>query len=79
MKGRRCYGRQDWHAKGRINTTFHKRQDMIKTGIILEFLPLYSPDLIPIEKKWVQAKSIRKKLRCADIDSLFQEYFDYVA
>ncbi|WP_420797792.1 transposase [Pasteurella atlantica] len=38
------------------NATFHKRQDMITAiqdkGIILEFLPPYSPDLNPIEKKW---------------------------
>ncbi|WP_322631687.1 IS630 family transposase [Pasteurella atlantica] len=128
-KGQRCYGHQDWHAKGRINVigaiigftfltvslfegninsdtfyawlkqdllpkvkpdsvlvmdnaTFHKRQDMITAiqdkGVILEFLPPYSPDLNPIEKKWAQAKSIRKKLRCDDINFLFQEYFNYV-
>lgn len=28
---------------------------------ILEFLPPYSPDLNPIEKKWAQAKSIRRQ------------------
>ncbi len=125
----RCYGTQDWHAKGRINAigaivnfrfitvslfdgninsdvfyawlmqdllpkiksgavlvmdnaTFHKRKDMIevikKAGVILKFLPPYSPDLNPIEKKWAQAKAIRKSLRCDDIEKLFSEYFDYV-
>lgn len=47
------------------NATFHKRNDAIaaikKHGHILEFLPPYSPDLNPIEKKWAQAKSIRRK------------------
>lgn len=47
------------------NATFHKRQDALleiqKQGHILEFLPPYSPDLNPIEKKWAQAKSMRKK------------------
>lgn len=47
------------------NATFHKRfdaQDVIeKAGHNLEFLPPYSPDLSPIERKWAQAKSIRRK------------------
>lgn len=51
------------------NATFHKRNDMqeaiARQGHILEYLPPYSPDLTPIEKKWAQAKSIRKKLRCS--------------
>lgn len=50
------------------NATFHKRDDMreaiAKQGFVLEYLPPYSPDLNPIEKKWAQAKSIRRKLRC---------------
>jgi transposase len=102
-KGQRCYGLQDWNAKGRINVigallvgallivglkdsnvdadifnlwlqqdltpklpahsvifmdnaTFHKRGDtkhMIKNaGHTLAYLPPYSPDLNPIERKW---------------------------
>lgn len=50
------------------NATFHKRADVT---LLLEqnkhtvlFLPSYSPDLNPIEKKWAQAKAIRRKLRC---------------
>ena len=47
------------------NATFHKRKDaqlaIEKHGHTLEFLPPYSPDLNPIEKKWAQAKSIRRK------------------
>ena len=60
------------------NASFHKRydiQDAIRNqGFILEYLPPYSPDLNPIERKWAQVKSIRKKQRCDDIDSLFHEY-----
>ena len=50
------------------NASFHKRDDckeaIEKHDCILEFLPPYSPDLNPIEKKWAQAKNLRKKLRC---------------
>ncbi len=62
------------------NATFHKRSDMLKAitehGCNAEYLPPYSPDLNPIEKKWAQAKSIRRKLRCS-IDELFSNYLDY--
>jgi len=48
------------------NATFHKRDDILmavqKQGHCLEFLPPYSPDLNPIEKKWAQAKRLRKKM-----------------
>lgn len=59
------------------NAGFHKRKD-IKTSIynanhILEYLPTYSPDLNKIEKKWAQAKAIRRKYGC-NIDELFQRY-----
>lgn len=47
------------------NATFHKRNDALQAieqaGHTVEFLPPYSPDLNPIEKKWAQAKSIRRK------------------
>ncbi|MDP5157103.1 MAG: transposase [Flaviramulus sp.] len=47
------------------NATFHKRNDAIQVieqaQLNLEFLPPYSPDLNLIEKKWAQAKSIRRK------------------
>ena len=62
------------------NASFHKREDTLKAiemrQCITEFLPPYSPDLNPIEKKWAQAKSIRRKERC-DIDELFKEHLDY--
>lgn len=47
------------------NATFHKRNDMTETirnaGHIPEYLPSYSPDLNPIEHKWAEAKSVRRK------------------
>jgi transposase len=36
-------------------------------------LPPYSPELNPIEKKWAQAKSIRRKNRC-DPYQLFEKF-----
>ena len=59
------------------NATFHKSQTMQETikraGHTLEYLPPYSPDLNHIEKKWAQAKALRKKYHCS-IDHLFQSY-----
>ena len=59
------------------NASFHKGKNMqekIKAaGHIPEYLPPYSPDLNPIEHKWAQAKSKRRKYKC-DIDTLFKEY-----
>ena len=56
------------------NATFHKRQDMVEAitaqGHIIEYLPPYSPDLNPIEKKWAQAKAFRRRYRCT-IDHIF--------
>ena len=127
-RGQRCYGVQDWNARGRTNAigaligsalltvglfetnvnadiftawveqdllpklpnnsvivmdnaTFHKRndtQEMIeKSGHTLVYLPPYSPDFNPIEKKWAQIKSIRRKLQCS-IHKLFQIESIYV-
>ncbi|WP_198139645.1 transposase [Candidatus Orientia mediorientalis] len=39
----------------------------------MEYLPPYSPDLNPIEKKWFQAKSRRMKYHCG-VDTLFEKY-----
>ena len=59
------------------NVSFHKSPLLVemieKAGHKLEYLPAYSPDLNPIEPKWAQSKSRRRKYRC-DIDVLFQEY-----
>ena len=62
------------------NASFHKRADMLEaieqSGALLEFLAPYSPDLNPIEKKWAQAKAIRKRERC-DVDTLFSVHMNY--
>ena len=59
------------------NASFHKsphlKTILEEAGHILEYLPPYSPDLNPIESKWFQAKSRRKKYRC-NIDTLFKMY-----
>ena len=59
------------------NAAFHKgkamQQQIKAAGHILEYLPPYSPDLNPIEHKWAQAKSKRRKYQCG-IDELFKEY-----
>lgn len=48
------------------NATFHKGEDIKKLiksyNINLLYLPTYSPDLNPIEKKWSQIKSYYRKL-----------------
>lgn len=62
------------------NATFHKRYDMLTAiedhGCIVEFLPPYCPNLNPIEKKWAQVKSMRRKLHCS-INNLFVKHTDY--
>lgn len=56
------------------NATFHKSPDMKKAlddaGHTLLYLPPYSPDLNPIEKKWAQVKSCRRRLHCS-INDIF--------
>jgi transposase len=56
------------------NASFHKGTNMQQAveaaGHVLLYLPPYSPDLNPIEKKWAQVKSIRRKVG-GDIDQLF--------
>jgi transposase len=48
------------------NASFHKGSDIEKlvkeSGNNLKFLPPYSPDLNPIEKKWAQVKTYYRKL-----------------
>ena len=56
------------------NATFHKgqaMQEMVENaGHTLLYLPPYSPDLNPIEKKWAQAKARRRKNNCS-LNDLF--------
>ncbi len=57
------------------NASFHKGKDMKnalkQAGHELLYLPTYSPDLNPIEKKWAQAKKIRRQTNCT-IQDLFK-------
>ncbi len=57
------------------NAAFHKgkamQEQLFLAGFTLEYLPPYSPDLNPIEHKWAQAKSLRRKNKCT-IDELFK-------
>ncbi len=59
------------------NASFHKRHDIQEAvkaeGHIPEYMPVYSPDLNPIEHKRAQAKALRRKHRCS-VDELFQRY-----
>ena len=59
------------------NASFHKdesiRTVLEKHGHSLLYLPPYSPQYNPIEKKWAQAKMLRRKHQC-DINALFQHY-----
>ena len=58
------------------NASFHKGEEMLQiiesAGHEILYLPPYSPDLNPIEKKWAQAKKIRRRVGC-DIDELFEK------
>jgi len=62
------------------NATFHRRSDIIEAieqkGHTVEFLPSYSPDLNPIEKKWAQAKAQRRQRRCSPL-ALFSSASNY--
>jgi transposase len=59
------------------NASFHKgaamKQAIEDAGHTLLYLPPYSPDLNPIEKKWSQAKAIRRRVG-GSIEGLFKEY-----
>lgn len=58
------------------NATFHKGKEMVNAleslGHTILYLPPYSPDLNPIEQKWAQAKSRRRKLQCS-VEYLFEQ------
>ena len=59
------------------NAAFHKceqmQQKLREAGHVLDYLPAYSPDLNPIEKKWAQTKAIRCKHQCR-VQELFQNH-----
>lgn len=60
------------------NAAFHKRETtrtfIEAQGHEILWLPPYSPDLNPIEKKWAEIKKKRQKYRIECIDTLFKLY-----
>lgn len=64
------------------NAPFHKRADIAAAiaaaGHTLDYLPVYSPDLNPIEKKWAQLKKLRRKLQ-SSVTDLFKIESLYMA
>ena len=62
------------------NATFHKGAEMVKAlenaGHTLLYLPPYSPDLNPIEKKWAQVKALRRKIG-GSVEDLFNSENTY--
>jgi transposase len=58
---------------------FHKRSDIIEiieyNGHTVQFLPSYSPDLNPIEKKWAQSKAVRRRERCNPYELFSSKYY----
>ncbi len=57
------------------NAAFHKRVQKLlnRHGHRLLFLPPYSPDLNPIEKKWAQVKFLRQGWMENDLSKLFYD------
>ena len=57
------------------NASFHKRVQRLlnRHGHRLLFLPPYSPELNPIEKKWAQAKFIRQGWMENNLPKLFYD------
>ena len=57
------------------NASFHKRVQRLlnRHGHRLLFLPPYSPDLNPIEKKWAQAKFLRQGWMENNLKKLFHD------
>ena len=59
------------------NASFHKgaacKKAIEDAGHTLLYLPPYSPDFNPIEKKWAQAKAIRRKIG-GSIEGVFKDH-----
>lgn len=59
------------------NAAFRKRRDIQEAvrsnGHLLEYLPVYSPDLNPIEHEWDQAKALGRRHRCS-VEELFRDH-----
>ena len=73
-KAKHCFARAQGESCAR-ETSFHKRVQRLlnRHGHRLLFLPPYSPDLNPIEKKWAQVKFLRQGWMENDLSKLFYD------
>ena len=73
-KAKHCFARVQGESCARV-TSFHKRVQKLlnRHGHRLLFLPPYSPDLNPIEKKWAQAKFLRQGWMENNLPKLFHD------
>ena len=73
-KAKHCFARAQGESCARV-TSFHKRVQRLlnRHGHRLLFLPPYSPDLNPIEKKWAQAKFLRQGWMENNLPKLFYD------
>ena len=73
-KAKHCFARAQGESCARV-TSFHKRVQKLlnRHGHRLLFLPPYSPDLNPIEKKWAQAKFLRQGWMENNLPKLFHD------
>ena len=77
-KAKHCFTRAQGESYARV-TRFHKNKRIQKLlnryGHRILWLPPYSPDLNPIEKKWAQAKFLRQGWMQNDLSKLFYDIY----
>ncbi|MEC5211359.1 hypothetical protein RCH20_002442 [Psychrobacter sp. PL15] len=75
-RAKHCFARAQGKSCARV-TRFHKNKRIQKLlnrhGHRILWLPPYSPDLNPIEKKWAQAKFLRQGWMENDLPKLFHD------
>ncbi|OXL21546.1 transposase [Psychrobacter sp. DAB_AL32B] len=73
-KAKHCFARAQGESCARV-ISYHKRVKRLlnRHGHRLLFLPPYSPDLNPIEKKWAQVKFLRQGWMENDLSKLFYD------
>ena len=75
-KAKHCFARVQDESYARV-TRFHKSKRIQKLlnrhGHRILWLPPYSPDLKPIEKKWAQVKFLRQGWMQNDLSKLFYD------
>ena len=83
--GKPCIDSYNWQGKKRTNVIgalyekmlfaldYFKHKLLNRHGHRILWLPPYSPDLNPIEKKWAQAKFLRQGWMENNLPKLFQD------